>query len=97
MHQTLPDSVKDTLKCLVGWCGYGVSRAEPTSAIVPRVIDWQQMSGMVLTLYTLLLIIGWFWRNGLRAWAERRGWVLPKKRRIVEVDADDLTGPGDLR
>jgi hypothetical protein len=56
------------LKLCVAWLGVCAS----------YVISWQDIAGMLASLYTALLIGEWLWKHGVRYLLERTGWLKPK-------------------
>lgn len=51
-----------------------------------NAIPWGTIASIVAVLYTTLLISEWFWKKLWRPLAERRGWLKPKKNRIMTIE-----------
>ena len=49
-------------------------------------IPWGTIASMAAAAYTLLLITEWFWKKLWRPLFERRGWVKPRRTRIISVE-----------
>ncbi len=63
-----------------------VRSAPPETWGIVNSIPWGNVASMVAAAYTLLLISEWFWKKLLRPFSESRGWIKPKKPRIMTVE-----------
>lgn len=66
--------------------GAGASKAMETGRQVVEVLglslsDW---AALLAAGYTLCLWCEWFWRRCGRPYAEKRGWLQPRKRRAAD-------------
>ena len=62
-------------------------------------IPWGTIASMAAAAYTLLLITEWFWKKLWRPFFESRGWLKPRKRRVItveEYESGEDTGRGAL-
>jgi hypothetical protein len=61
-------------------------------------LPWATIAQVAAAMYSLLLISEWFWKKLWRPFAERRGWLKPKRMRILTVEEYEAgnTGPAAL-
>lgn len=62
------------------------SSAPPETWSLINSVPWGNVASMVAAAYTLLLITEWFWKKLWRPFLERRGYIKPKKPRIMTVE-----------
>ncbi len=53
------------------------------------ISSWGEAAAFAAFCYSILLIAEWWWKKFWRPFAERRGWIKPKKRpRVLLLDSD---------
>ena len=71
----------------------------PDMWVAVNAIPWGTIASMAAAAYTLLLITEWFWKKLWRPFFESRGWLKPRKRRVITVEEyehGEDTGRGAL-
>lgn len=48
-------------------------------------IPWGTVASIVAVVYTCLLIAEWFWKKLWRPLLERKGWIKPRRPRIITL------------
>lgn len=63
-----------------------------------NALPWDTMAQIGAAMYSLLLISEWFWKKLWCPVFERRGWIKPKRHRIISVEEYEAgnTGPAAL-
>ena len=46
-------------------------------------LTWQNAAAFTATLVSLCVLCDWFWKRFWRPLFERRGWIKPRKRRVL--------------
>lgn len=59
------------IKFCIAWLGVCATYA----------VSWQDIAGILASLYSLLMIGEWLWKHGVRSFFERRGWIGPMKQK----------------
>lgn len=72
------------------------ANAEPGTWSMLNSVPWGNVASAVAAAYTFLLISEWFWKKVWRPLAERRGWIKPKRPRLMTVDEYDAYLRGDI-
>ncbi|MDB5846546.1 MAG: hypothetical protein JWP29_298 [Rhodoferax sp.] len=52
--------------------------------------SWSEIASIAAFLYTSLLICEWIWKRMVRPFAERHGWITPRRRRQLRTRSTDL-------
>lgn len=73
------------------------SASDPVVAGI-LALPWSTIAQIGAAMYSGLLITEWFWKKFWRPFFERRGWIKPKRLRIITVEEYEAgnTAPGAL-
>lgn len=55
-------------------------------AATSNSIPWGTIASIVAVIYTMLPISEWLWKKSIRPFAESRGWISKRKRRIYTLE-----------
>lgn len=60
-----------------------VQNAPDSVWLLVMSVQWSTVASIFAAIYTFTLISEWWWKKLWRPLAEQRGWIKPKKRRVL--------------
>lgn len=73
------------------WLAVGIANWADLAAAM------QAIAGLLAAIYSCILIGEWLWKKGLREFAQNRGWVKPKAKKLRAIQFDGEDDPHRLK